>query len=316
MRRCSLAVLALSAPPPPSPRIIPNRPVRIIVPTPAGGPVDVMARLLANALPATLGQNVFIENKPGAGNTLGSRLAAAADPDGYTLMVSAASGLIMSPMIHKNAGYDARQLRAGRADRGDAASAGDQSAAAVQIGRRARRLRQGQSRQAQLFDRRRRHAAASRPPNCSRSSAGTDIVHVPYKGGGPALTAVVAGEAQIDLRHLGHLAAIDPRRQIARAGDRRPPSACAESARRADHAPRSAFPAVTERRLDRADGAQGTPPDDRRQAQRRRQCRAQVRAHEKRRSPNSARSRAAARRKISPPISRASAPNGRRLSRR
>jgi tripartite-type tricarboxylate transporter receptor subunit TctC len=50
---------------------------------------------------------VFIENKPGAGNTIGSRQAAAADPDGYTLMVSAASGLIMSPMIVKNAGYDA-----------------------------------------------------------------------------------------------------------------------------------------------------------------------------------------------------------------
>src|SRR5215510_8729571 len=85
----------------------PSRPIRIIVPTPAGGPVDVMARVLANALPAVLGQTVFIENKPGAGNTIGSRQAAAADPDGYTLMVSAASGLIMSPMIVKNAGYDA-----------------------------------------------------------------------------------------------------------------------------------------------------------------------------------------------------------------
>ena len=65
----------------------PTRPIRIIVPTPAGGPVDVMARVLANALPPVLGQNVFIENKPGAGNTIGSRAAASADPDGYTLMV-------------------------------------------------------------------------------------------------------------------------------------------------------------------------------------------------------------------------------------
>src|SRR6266540_808315 len=85
----------------------PNRPIKIIVPTPAGGPVDVMARLLANALPAGLGQNVIVENRPGAGNTLGSKAAAAAEPDGYTLMVSAASGLIMSPMLYKNAGYDA-----------------------------------------------------------------------------------------------------------------------------------------------------------------------------------------------------------------
>ena len=84
----------------------PNRPVKIIVPTPAGGPVDVMARLLANALPAALGQNVIVENRAGAGNTLGSKAAAAADPDGYTLLVSAASGLIMSPMVYKSAGYD------------------------------------------------------------------------------------------------------------------------------------------------------------------------------------------------------------------
>ena len=70
----------------------PNRPLRIIVPTPAGGPVDVMARLLANALPPLLGQNAIIENRAGAGNTLGSRVAVAADPDGYTLIVSAASG--------------------------------------------------------------------------------------------------------------------------------------------------------------------------------------------------------------------------------
>ena len=89
------------------PQDYPNRPIRIIVPTPAGGPVDVMARVLANALPPVLGQNVFVENKPGAGNTIGSRQAAVADPDGYTLMVSAASGLVMSPMIVKNAGYDA-----------------------------------------------------------------------------------------------------------------------------------------------------------------------------------------------------------------
>jgi tripartite-type tricarboxylate transporter receptor subunit TctC len=89
------------------PQDYPNRPIRIIVPTPAGGPVDVMARVLANALPPVLGQNVFVENKPGAGNTIGSRQAAVADPDGYTLMVSAASGLVMSPVIVKNAGYDA-----------------------------------------------------------------------------------------------------------------------------------------------------------------------------------------------------------------
>jgi tripartite-type tricarboxylate transporter receptor subunit TctC len=107
MRRAVLAVATFVWAASTSAQDYPNRPIRIIVPTPAGGPVDVIARVLANALPAQLGQNVFVENKPGAGNTIGSRQAAVADPDGHTLMVSAASGLIMSPMIVKNAGYDA-----------------------------------------------------------------------------------------------------------------------------------------------------------------------------------------------------------------
>ena len=107
MRRALLAAAVLLAASAAGADNYPSRPIRIIVPTPAGGPVDVMARLIANALPPQLGQNVVVENKPGAGNTIGSKLVAQAGPDGYTLMVSAASGLIMSPMIIKNAGYDA-----------------------------------------------------------------------------------------------------------------------------------------------------------------------------------------------------------------
>jgi Uncharacterized protein conserved in bacteria len=68
MRRAFLAAAALVWAVSAFAQDYPNRPIRIIVPTPAGGPVDVMARVLANALPAVLGQNVFIENKPGAGN--------------------------------------------------------------------------------------------------------------------------------------------------------------------------------------------------------------------------------------------------------
>ena len=87
--------------------IYPSRTVRIIVPTPAGGPVDTMARVVANALPPLLGQPVVVENRAGAGNTLGSKAAATADPDGYTLIYTAASGLVMSPMLRSNAGYTA-----------------------------------------------------------------------------------------------------------------------------------------------------------------------------------------------------------------
>src|SRR5215468_3615616 len=84
----------------------PARPIKIIVPTPAGGPVDVIARLVGNYLASTIGQPAVVDNRPGAGNTLGSKEAAQAEPDGYTLLYSSASGLVFAPMLQKNAGYD------------------------------------------------------------------------------------------------------------------------------------------------------------------------------------------------------------------
>jgi tripartite-type tricarboxylate transporter receptor subunit TctC len=195
MRRAALVALLLWAASA-SAQDYPNRPIRIIVPTPAGGPVDVMARVLANALPPVLGQNVFIENKPGAGNTIGSRAAASADPDGYTLMVSAASGLIMSPMIHKNAGYDASSFAsiALVAETPQVLVVNAQtpfkSVAELVAYARANPGKLNYSTggigtlphlNAELF----------------KSVSGTNIVHVPYKGGGPALTAAVAGEVQM-----------------------------------------------------------------------------------------------------------------------
>jgi tripartite-type tricarboxylate transporter receptor subunit TctC len=174
----------------------PDHPIRIIVPTPAGGPVDVMARLIAAALPATLGQNVFIENKPGAGNTLGSRLAAAAEPDGYTLMVSAASGLIMSPMIYKTAGYDASSFApiALIAETPQLLVINPQlpfkSIAELIAYAKANpgKLNYSTGGSGTLP-----HLAAE----LFKQQTGTQIVHVPYKGGGPALMGVVAGEVQM-----------------------------------------------------------------------------------------------------------------------
>ena len=174
----------------------PNRPIRIIVPTPAGGPVDVMARVLANALPAVLGQSVFIENKPGAGNTIGSRQAAATDPDGYTLMVSAASGLIMSPMIVKNAGYDASSF-----------------APVALIAETPQVLVINPQVPFKSVDELVAYAREN-PGKLSYSTGGIgtlphlnaelfksasriNVLHVPYKGGGPSLTAVMAGEVQM-----------------------------------------------------------------------------------------------------------------------
>ncbi len=84
----------------------PNRPVKIIVPTVAGGTVDVITRLIANDLSSRLGVSFFVDNRSGAGNTLGSREAARSDPDGYTLLMSSASGQVISPLVYRNVDYD------------------------------------------------------------------------------------------------------------------------------------------------------------------------------------------------------------------
>ncbi|HEY1311408.1 MAG TPA: tripartite tricarboxylate transporter substrate binding protein [Pseudolabrys sp.] len=196
MRRVFAVVVALLLAAPAFAQSYPDRAVRIIVPTPAGGPVDVMARLLAAALPASLGQNVIVENKPGAGNTLGSRLAAEAAPDGYTLMVSAASGLIMSPLIYPNAGYDASSF-----------------APVALIAETPQLLVVNSQLPVKTVAELANYAKAN-PGRLNYSTGGTgtlphlsaelfkqitgaNIVHVPYKGGGPALVAVVAGETQL-----------------------------------------------------------------------------------------------------------------------
>jgi tripartite-type tricarboxylate transporter receptor subunit TctC len=83
----------------------PSRPIRLLVPFPAGGPVDVMGRLVAQHLSTTLGQ-VIIENRPGAGATIAGKAAATAEPDGYTLLVGSAATYAIGPTLYPNAGYD------------------------------------------------------------------------------------------------------------------------------------------------------------------------------------------------------------------
>jgi tripartite-type tricarboxylate transporter receptor subunit TctC len=83
----------------------PNQPVRMIVPFIAGSPNDVVARLLAQQLTTRLGQNVIIDNRPGAGTNAGTKAAASAEPNGYTLLFNSSS-MVVSPAMYKNPGYD------------------------------------------------------------------------------------------------------------------------------------------------------------------------------------------------------------------
>ena len=78
----------------------PEKPIKMIVPFPPGGPIDVMARLTGAQMSASLGQQVIVENRPGAGSTIGFKAAAAADPDGYTLLFGSSGSLVVAPTLY------------------------------------------------------------------------------------------------------------------------------------------------------------------------------------------------------------------------
>ena len=84
----------------------PSRPITMIVPFPAGGASDVVARIIANQMSKTLGQSIIIENVGGAGGTIGSAHAAAAAPDGYTLLAAAMGSHVAAPVLTPNVKYD------------------------------------------------------------------------------------------------------------------------------------------------------------------------------------------------------------------
>lgn len=84
----------------------PARPIRIIVPFAAGGGVDATARIIGEQISKKLGQPVYVENKPGAGGLIAVRQTIAAQPDGYTLLLSAAGEVVINPVLNKDAGYD------------------------------------------------------------------------------------------------------------------------------------------------------------------------------------------------------------------
>ncbi len=175
----------------------PSRPVKIIVPTPPGGPVDVIARITANYLQGALGQGFVIENRAGAGNTIGSKDAAEATPDGYTLLYSSASGLVIAPLLHPDAGYDPLTSY-----QPIALVAASSNMLVVNPTVPANTV-------AELVA-----YAKANPGKVNFSSggigvmphligemfkaqAGIDIVHVPYKGGGPSINDLLAGNVQM-----------------------------------------------------------------------------------------------------------------------
>jgi tripartite-type tricarboxylate transporter receptor subunit TctC len=178
------------------PGFYPDRPVRIIVPFAPGGVVDVMARLLGQALSESLKQQFYIENIAGAGGNIGTRAASLSPPDGYTVLITSSS-VVINPLLNAQTRFDTvRDFAA------VTIAAASPNVLVVYPGEAAGPV-------AELVDAIRRAPGAysyaspgvGTTPHLSgelfRLSTHTDLVHVPFAGAGPASQATVAGQPRI-----------------------------------------------------------------------------------------------------------------------
>ncbi len=194
--RAGLAILGLVALSPPSLAEYPERPVTIVVPFVPGGANDIVVRILTEPLAKALGQSVVVENRGGAGGSIGAAAVARAQPDGYTLLMGSTS-FAVNPSLQRRTGYDPFK---------DFAPVVDMVFFPCVI---AVRKDTPIDNFADLL------AAAKREPGKLNYStpgngtlphlagellkikAGIDIVHVPYSGAGPAVQALLGGTVEI-----------------------------------------------------------------------------------------------------------------------
>jgi tripartite-type tricarboxylate transporter receptor subunit TctC len=180
----------------------PSRPVQLIVPFPAGGPTDVVARLYAKHLSTILGQPVIVMNRDGAGGIIGTDTAARAAPDGYTLVFGTASTMVINEVTIKKIPYDffrdfsliglvARAPHILAVREGFPAKTAEELITLV-------RKNPGKY----TFASSGTGTIIQMAGELFKLETGLDILHVPYKGGGPASLALLAGEVDMTFNDL------------------------------------------------------------------------------------------------------------------
>ena len=174
----------------------PDHLIKIIVPFAPGGPVDVVARLVAQRMSAILGQNVIIENRPGGGGVIGAKAVANAEPDGYTLLFGNVSTLAVIPAVAKNKDYDPARNFVPVAKVSDSPEvlvvASSFPARTVQELVTIARNNPGQLDFGSSGYGNATHLAAE----WFKAKTAVDVVHIPYKGLSEIVTGVLAGQVK------------------------------------------------------------------------------------------------------------------------
>jgi tripartite-type tricarboxylate transporter receptor subunit TctC len=176
----------------------PNKPIKMLVPFPPGGPIDTMARLTGAQMSASLGQQVIVENRPGAGSTIGFKAAAAAEPDGYTLLFGSSGSLGVAPALYPNHDIDPLKYFATVSTTsllphmmvvGPSVPAKTVAEFVAYAKANPGKLNYG--------------AGLGTPPHLLstlfKTKAGLDVTYIPYKGSAPSVTDLLGGRTHFTI---------------------------------------------------------------------------------------------------------------------
>jgi tripartite-type tricarboxylate transporter receptor subunit TctC len=191
----------------------PSKPIRLIVPLAAGGPSDTLARTLAQKLGEVMRQNVIVDNRPGASGIIGTEMVAKSPPDGYTIML-VSTAISINPSLFRKLPYDTlKDLKA------VSLLAGAPYILAVHPSLPVKSVKQlialAKARPGEL-----NHASggSGTGPHLAMEvfmqRTGIKVVHITYKGGGPALNDFIAGHTQV---YMGNMLTLYPQVRIGRA---------------------------------------------------------------------------------------------------
>ena len=181
----------------------PARPIKLIVPFPPGGPVDVTARIIAQHLPRTLGQTVVVENRAGAAGALGAKAVAGSDPDGYTLLCGNISTLVLLPAVTNNRDYDPAKVFVpiAKVSQNHEVLVVHPAFPAKSV---AELIAYAKANPGKLNFGSAGHGNATHlAAELFKLKTGTDIVHIPYKGAAEAVTGVLGGQVHMFFGDIG-----------------------------------------------------------------------------------------------------------------